>query len=570
MTSLRRIPFRNERHRRFKNLLALKAKLFYGLSLTRGYRSCIPILIVATCLGSSSSYGQSPDSDLRVPVVVLPMVTTGMQMRQPLGYYVADGRQTDALAHYQRSRLGRWKVPKDVDPEDGVFGIELETPARTIRIRCETTINGQPFRAMREKTINELMAIANGTAEFKEENVEEDRVEEDKIEEEVVEAAEEVKAQPQDDADEADADAADADELAEPPEKKRTVPPLFVGSSDMVRMASYARSRGDQLTRRELRRRVADIAGGPALMRTTSDFGAQRNETMTLFALLDDNEDGVISPEEQSVAVDTLNFTDANVDGQLTMEELHLGLKSRSAQRDVGFTKVQWQSWNAIQSPDSEDINVHVSFSDDGENSNLKIDDCRLNQPWDLMKVDVQPAKVGGTRGSAVMLSHPKVAVALSAVQSDDKAHRNADQISVGVTLESNSLFRELDKNGDGSLNSAERSSFDEVIALLDDNASGTLEASEVPVLLRVCVARGAIAHEVLSGSVSITRQSDVKATKQKGKLVPPDWFASMDKDGDQMLTRDEFLGGRKSFSKMDADKNDLLSVEEGLAEKLD
>ena len=36
------------------------------------------------------------------------------------------------------------------------------------------------------------------------------------------------------------------------------------------------------------------------------------------------------------------------------------------------------------------------------------------------------------------------------------------------------------------------------------------------------------------------------------------------------MLTREEFLGGRKSFSKMDADKDDLLSVEEGLAEKLD
>ena len=512
-------------------MLALKAKLFYGLSLTRGYRSCIPILIVATCLGSSSSYGQSPDSDLRVPVVVLPMVTTGMQMRQPLGYYVADGRQTDALAHYQRSRLGRWKVPKDVDPEDGVFGIELETPTRTIRIRCETTINGQPFRAMREKKIDELMAIANGTAEFKEDNVEETS------EEETAEVAAEANAQPQD-----EADAADAEELAEPPEKKRTVPPLFVGSSDMVRMASYARSRGDQLTRRELRGRVADIAGGPALLRTTSDFGAQRNKTMTLFALLDDDEDGVISPEEQSVAIDTLNFTDANVDGQLTMGELQSGLKSRSTQRDAGSTKVQWRSWNAIQSPDSEDINVHVSFSDDGENSNLKIEDCRLSEPWDLVKVDVQPAKRVGSRGSAVMLSHPKFAVALSAVQSDDKAHRSADQISVGVTLESNSLFRELDQNGDGSLNSAERSSFDEVIALLDDNASGTLEASEVPVLLRVCVARGAIAHEVLSGSVSITRQSDRKV-KQKGKLVPPDWFASMDKDGDQMLTRDEFLG---------------------------
>jgi len=554
-------------------LLALKTKLTAS-SRARGYRRCLHLLVVVACFGVAGAYGQSPG--LRVPVLVLPSIETTDMPMVPLGGIVVNATEVDRLSYYQRSRLGRWKVAKDVDPDDAVFGIELKTAARTIRIRLETTINGQPFRAAREKTIDELLAIANGTAEPEDDDVEKDADEKNTKEEQAVEEIEleeieeqlkeQLKEQLEEQLEEqVDAQAEVAEEAAEPEKKTAVAFETFVASSDRDRMVTYARSRGAQLSRYELRRRVAEIAGGPALLRTNSSFGANRHQTMTLFAFLDADQDGVISSKERDGAVDKLNHQDVDSNGKLTINELQLGLKAKSSHRDTGSTKVEWKPWDAVLSHDVEDINVQVSFSDDAKSSGLRIGDCRLDESWDLIKVDTQRAKEAEPEGPIVMLSHPKVAVTLSAVQMDGET--NTDQISVGVTLEPNALFRAIDQDGNGILSTSELRSCDDMLASLDTNASGTLEASELPVLLRVCVARGAIAHETLTESVSIIRYSKDKNNR---KLEAPEWFASMDEDGDRKLTRDEFLGGRKSFNKMDTDKNDLLSVEEGLAENPD
>jgi len=229
-------------------------------------------------------------------------------------------------------------------------------------------------------------------------------------------------------------------------------------------MAAYAKSRGERLTRPELRRRVAAIAGGPALLRTSKSFGALRHQTQTLFALLDEDEDGVISSDERDNAIDTLSDQDEDENGQLTMAELRAGLKPRSARRDSGSNTVQWKSWDANKSEHTEDLCVQVSFSDDAEKSNLKIDKSRLNEPWNLMKVNVRRAKETKSPSPIVMLSHPDVAVTLSAVKSNAREDRNSDQISIGATLEPNALFRTLDQDGNGILSAAECRSCDDAI----------------------------------------------------------------------------------------------------------
>ena len=118
-------------------------------------------------------------------------------------------------------------------------------------------------------------------------------------------------------------------------------------------------------------------------------------------------------------------------------------------------------------------------------------------------------------------------------------------------------------------MSTIERRSCQEVISSLDLDSSGTLEASELPSLLRVCVGRGPSAHKTLLEAVSIVRQSD-RADQAKRKELAPQWFTSMDKDGDLALTREEFMGARKSFNKIDTNENDRLSVEEVLATKLE
>ena len=509
----------------------------------------------------------------------------------------SDGTKVDPLSFYQRSRLGRWKIEKDVDGDDAVFGIQLETPARTIRIRCEAIINGKSFRESREKTIDDFMAISRGEkvevadeavevneketavkddpaveeseateeseAEAKEqteaveEETEEEETEEAEAEEEETEAktGAEAKAETEEESDE--------EEGEDEAEKETPAPKFYVASSSKDRLATYARARGDQLTRHELRRRVADISGGPALLRTADGFGTHRHKTMTLFAFLDTNQNGVISQLESDAALKALAACDLNSNDKIELEELQKDLKSNSAQRKISSTGIGWQPWDAIESHDVEDLSLQVSFNDDSDDSSLKISDVRLDESWELTKIDVLKDNPKEPYSTSAMLSHPKVSVVLSAAQPEGEVEEEFNQISIGVTLEGNALFRALDQDGDWSLSKSERRSCSDVIASLDTNSNG-LEAGELPILLRLCVARGATAHQALNERVAIVPQSD-RANKEKQKLSAPEWFTSMDKDGDLILTREEFIGPRKSFNKIDTNKNKLLSVEEVL-----
>ena len=446
--------------------------------------------------------------------------------------YVARETKIDPLSHYQRSRLGRWEIAKEAGAEQSVFGLELQTPAGTVRIRFEATIDGRPFRETREKTIDDLLAFASGAP---------------------VEEIASVKTQEPIDSTEADNDQ----------EEEPTIQ-SYVASSSKDRMVAYVRSRGDRLTRHELRRRVADIAGGPALLRTTNEFGSQRHKTMTLFAFLDADEDGVISPKERSGAVKVLNDCDVNSNGQVEWKELQSALKPRIAQRQTDSSAIGWKSWDTNQAASDEDLIFAAAFDDaDAGKSGLTIDEFRLDEPWSVVTAEAQNAYAKSAPASMVLLTHPKVSVALNAAQPADDA-KKTDQISLGVTLEPNALFRQIDRNGDWKLSLSERRLCDEVIGTLDANADNVLTVGELPILLRVCVSRGATAHEALADAVSINRQSDEE--KEQSKMPAPEWFTSMDQDSDRILTRKEFLGGRESFDEIDTDEDNLLSVKEVLA----
>ena len=489
--------------------------------------------------------------------------------------YQPDSTQIDPLSYYQRTRLGRWKVAKDVDRDDAVFGIQLQTPLKTIRIRCETTINGKPFRAAREKTIDEYLDIAQKAIA---EAVEKEIATVQQETSAVIDSAEakEVETEKSEVKKEADGETEGKteEEPEEEPENKVASPRValpspYVASPNRTRLAKYARSRGDLLTRYELRRRLADISGGPALLRTADDFGGQRHQTMTLFAFLDTDQDGVISQAENSDAVDALAGCDLNSNGTVDLNELQRRLNSKSAKRAVSSTNISWQSWDANQSGDVEDLSLQVSFNDDADKSNLKIGGSEFDESWDLVKVDALKANSQEPPCSSVLLSHPKVSVVLSAAQPANNVKEEFNQVSIAIALEANALFRALDRDGDWRLSKIERRSCQEVIASLDLDSNGTLEASELPILMRVCIGRGASAHTTLLEAVSIVNQSD-RADLAKRKNLAPQWFVSMDEDGDLNLTREEFLGNRESFNKIDTDENERLSVEEVLATKLE
>ena len=247
--------------------------------------------------------------------------------------------------------------------------------------------------------------------------------------------------------------------------------------------------------------------------------------------------------------------------------ELQLGLKPRTAKRKTGLTSIDWQPWKVKQSESVGDLRIAVSLNDKVENSGLTIDECKFDEQWKVVVAKVQRPGEQLPYGSVVLASHPKFSLALNATQPSDQVNNATEQISIGVALGSNALFRQLDQDGDWSLTDIELDSSIDVIKSLDTNADGTLAASELPILLRVCVCRGATAHEALADNVSIVLEPDESENPHQ---AAPAWFTSMDQDGSRTLTRKEFLGERTSFDKLDTDQNDLLSVAEALASESD
>lgn len=422
--------------------------------------------------------------------------------------YVSSEPSINPLAHYQKSRLGRWEVERDVDSKDSALGVELNTPAGPIQIRYEVTFNGKPFREQRESTIDDLMMIARGE-------------------------------QPDGDGEN--------------------------HSNAQARMIAYAKSRGEKATRHELRRRVADFSGGPALLRTASDLSSDRKETHILFALLDTNEDGAIAQTELTDVGAIFGRCDLNSDYRVDLMELHSRLKPRSARRASQANAALWQAWDVNRSERVQDLSVKVNFGDSESKSAQRLDDSALVDPWEKLSANMIRLERQELCGQAILLTHPRVTIALTAAEATNAENtKPTGQVSVGVLAEGNALFRHLDRDKNWELSRAEFNACQDRIFQLDQNSDQRVDLGELPMLVHVTVARGAVAHRSLQEYVTFLPLSGTDGAGES--LTPPEWFASMDRDGDRMLTRAEFLGDRDAFNRLDRDENQRLSVEESLS----
>ena len=464
------------------------------------------LVINAFASSQSSAQTDSATNELRVPIRTLQTIQTGQMISFP--GYVSSEPSINPLAHYQKNRLGRWQVERDVDSKDSALGVELNTPAGPIRIRYEVTFNGKPFRDQRESTIDDLMMIARDE-------------------------------QPDDDGEDQ--------------------------SNSRARMIAYAKARGEKATRHELRRRVADFAGGPALLHTVSDLSSDRKETHILFALFDTNEDGAVSKTELTDVGAIFDRCDLNADNRVDLMELHSKLKPRSAKRTSQANTTLWQAWDVKRSKHVQDLSVKVTFGKTKWKSAQLLDGCALVDPWKKLAAKMIRLEGQALRGHAILLTHPKVTIALTAAEAtiadDTKA---TSQVSVGVLAEGNAIFRHLDRDKNWELSRTEFNACQDRVFQLDQNSDQRVEVGELPMLLHVTVARGAVAHRSLQEYVAFLPFSDTDGDRKS--LKPPEWFASMDRDGDRILTRAEFLGDRDAFDKLDLDQNQQLSVKESLS----
>ena len=131
-------------------------------------------------------------------------------------------------------------------------------------------------------------------------------------------------------------------------------------------------------------------------------------------------------------------------------------------------------------------------------------------------------------------------------------------QVSVGAVVEGSPLWSIADLDSDNRLSIREQSGVQSMLASLDQNGDGAVSSEEIPTRIRLGVALGPHVHTLLARLTE-------PIPRPEGSAEAPDWFASMDANGDGDLSVREFVGTRDQFVALDKNGDGLLSVKEAL-----
>jgi Ca2+-binding EF-hand superfamily protein len=136
--------------------------------------------------------------------------------------------------------------------------------------------------------------------------------------------------------------------------------------------------------------------------------------------------------------------------------------------------------------------------------------------------------------------------------------------LAITPTVQTPTLFQLLDENRDGRLGVRElRTSWDRLIALEPGDADVVTRAAIQPsVSLRLT--RGMDRYNINQVAFDVRLQNPNQAAPvpQKG----PAWFRKMDRNADGDVSRSEYLGTKAEFDSIDADRDDLVSLDEAEA----
>jgi Ca2+-binding EF-hand superfamily protein len=128
-------------------------------------------------------------------------------------------------------------------------------------------------------------------------------------------------------------------------------------------------------------------------------------------------------------------------------------------------------------------------------------------------------------------------------------------QIRMQVHDQCDALGEALDADADGRLGEREIATCAETLAKLDANGDGQITNDEIPYMMIAALVRGERPEEQ-----SLYRP--VLTTAPKAANVPS-WFVSADYNGDGDVSRREFLGTTEQFSMLDTNHDGYISADE-------
>lgn len=433
---------------------------------------------------------------------------------------------------------------------------------RPVLVEARITIDGKPFRALREDRIDHLLAelAKPATASKAIENP----------------ASDTANPAAKSDGD----DNASAAANAAPP----------IDNSLPARLRRYLQSTGRSPTRDELRWLLANWSDGPEVLVLHENFERLRAGQSPLVATLDKDQDGALSADEIAGAREALLQCDRNQDDVVSLDELKAAAarvpeKPVQARRDpapfipladlanravLAGLAARYAAERKAGTPGALsrfDLDGDGSVDDDelarlhSAPADLQIDAAFDRQDPSRSHIDVTvldaslaqaPAAV---RGDSITLLAAGTLLEFSAVRSASESL--GDQISIGGVRDGYPLLPEIDLNEDGRLTLREIRQASERLAKFDRDRDGAISAGEILPTVRVAIGSGPTVHAQLAALRSVLEPAAAPTVE------PPGWFARMDRNKDGDVSRREFLGGQGQFDKLDADSDQLISIEE-------
>jgi hypothetical protein len=560
-----------------------------------------PLLLFAIALCASLARGEPlpprPDLNAAKPVAscALQVLATAAQPAtdRPQPLYSLQPAADDPLANYERTPLGGWRYPAVADRSDPWLRMLLLAPERPIVVDLAVFIDGKSFRERREAWIDEVVAAAKTQAGG-------DGVEGNKAGETAGTSG----------TDEASVDGASPSPPSEegpPPKDDATVAAQARKAPTMrERLMNYLANSGGEIPREEVHWLLAEWGAGPAIVVLAPGFSWQRANLAPLLAYLDQDANGELSANEIAQAGNLMKRADADGNDVVDVSELR-----RQSDRAAMITRHSGHSlvvmldantdWDSLATtvlrvygnpdasggaPSGPSLQDRIARGEPGLNGSQLEELCSVvaDVTW---RVDFTTASTKEKQFDAVSLLSTASTLAsggeAAAVATTDAislaidgdfvelsasqqaaGHANdasASQVAIGAVIDGNPLERILDHDQDGRFTLREREALGGLLAAIDSNRDGEVSAEEIPVPIRLSVTLGPQVHQLLAAPTGSARATAPHATSP----TPPDWFVSMDKNGDRDLARGEFLGTTEQFRQFDADGDGLLSIAEAL-----
>ena len=454
----------------------------------------------------------------------------------------------------------------------------VSLPVRPVLIEARVTIDGVPYLQSREARIRRVLDDAAKISPKTNHPAGES-----------VEAAPEETVAVQTQPERAQDEGADGAEEETEEEAAPVNPPIVaeysLASTVADQIARFASATDHMPSDNEVRWLLTNRVDGPVLLFLSDNFQRFRAAERPAFAVLDQNADQQLDADELAAAVGAFQRCDLNRDQIIDYTEIERSAEdprrssttahsqggrllvpvptaetAGSAYRRIaaryatdattpplvprfdvnGDGRFDADEIRTIQTS-TADVRLRVSF-DTRKPTNSRVEFVAANQEL----LSQSTAEATGIR--MTMDGSPLV---ISAVQGSA-----SDQISIGAVEDGYPVLPEVDPNEDGRFTIRELRSLVERLHTFDTNGDGRVTTDETKTTTRICFALGPVVHRELAG---LRRLKPQTATVTAG----PEWFARMDRNADNDLTRAEFPGTDDQFTALDADADELISAEE-------